>query len=124
MFSAAFPEDPILPKIKSLIANQEQKLICKLHNIYPLEHFQIEWLRGDMILDKQYPDVKFFDIVQNYSSVFKYTPSVDDLGKNISCKATLKLNLYNQERTTTAECEFWGNALQLVLKEYSGFNTS
>ncbi len=122
MFSAAFPEDPILPKIKSLIANQEQELICTLHNIYPLEHFQIEWIRGDKILWKDDPNVKVFDIVQNYSSEFKYTPSVDDLGKNISCKATL--SLYNQERTTTAECEFWGNALQLVLKEYSGFNTS
>ncbi|XP_058649723.1 vascular cell adhesion protein 1 isoform X2 [Onychostoma macrolepis] len=100
MFS--FPEDPILPKIKSLIAKQEQMLICTVLNIYPLEKFQIEWLRGDKSIHKEEPDVKtFHDQVQNYSSVFNYTPSVDDLEKNISCKATLNLN--SQTRTTTAE---------------------
>lgn len=101
MFS--FPEDPILPKIKSLIANQEQRLICTVRNIYPLEKFQIEWLRGDKSLYEEEPEEPIFNGVQNYISVFNYTPSVDDLGKNISCKATLKLNLKNQEKTTTAE---------------------
>ncbi|XP_073704325.1 vascular cell adhesion protein 1 [Garra rufa] len=100
----SFPQDPVLPKIKSLIANQEQKLICTVPNIYPLEKFHIEWLRGDKTLYMEEPDVHDSDHVQNYSSVFNYTPSVDDLGKNISCKAILKLNdqqLLN--RTTTAE---------------------
>ncbi|XP_016100508.1 vascular cell adhesion protein 1 [Sinocyclocheilus grahami] len=97
----SFPEDPVLPKIKSLIANQEQKLICTVHNIYPLERFHIEWLRGDKTLHKEELDVQNLDHVQNYSSVFNYTPSVDDLGKNISCKAIL--NLSGLEKTTTAE---------------------
>ncbi|KTF91313.1 hypothetical protein cypCar_00037801 [Cyprinus carpio] len=101
MFS--FPEDPILPKIKSLIANQEQRLICTVRNIYPLEKFQIEWLRGDKTLHVEEPQEPIFNSVQNFISVFNYTPSVDDLGKNISCKATLKLSLKNQEKTTTAE---------------------
>uniref|UniRef100_A0A671P1N3 Vascular cell adhesion molecule 1a n=1 Tax=Sinocyclocheilus anshuiensis TaxID=1608454 RepID=A0A671P1N3_9TELE len=119
----SFPEDPILPKIKSLIANQEQKLICTVHNIYPLDKFQIEWLRGDKTLREEETDEPILDHVKNYSSVFNYTPSVDDLGKNISCKATLKLNLIDRERTTTAECKLLGNALQLLLKEYSGLDT-
>ncbi|XP_016358815.1 vascular cell adhesion protein 1-like [Sinocyclocheilus anshuiensis] len=97
----SFPEDPVLPRIKSLIANQEQKLICTVHNIYPLERFHIEWLRGDKTLHKEELDLQNSDHVQNYTSVFNYTPSVDDLGKNISCKATLNLN--GLERTTTAE---------------------
>ncbi|XP_052404311.1 vascular cell adhesion protein 1 [Carassius gibelio] len=101
MFS--FPEDPILPKIKSLIANQKQKLSCTVHNIYPLKSFKIQWLRGDKILHEKEPDDPTSDHVQSYSSVFSYTPSVDDLGKNISCKATLKLDSINQERTTTGE---------------------
>uniref|UniRef100_A0A9J8A493 Vascular cell adhesion molecule 1a n=1 Tax=Cyprinus carpio carpio TaxID=630221 RepID=A0A9J8A493_CYPCA len=97
----SFPEDPVLPKIKSLIANQEQKLICTVPNIYPLERFQIEWFRGDKSLHKEELDLQNSDKVQNYSSVFNYTPSVDDQGKNISCKATLYLNSW--VRTTTAE---------------------
>lgn len=97
----SFPEDPILPKIESLIANQEKKLICTVHNIYPLEMFHIEWFRGDKSLHKEELYSKHSDHVQNYSSVFNYTPSVDDLGKNISCKATLDLNHWN--KTTTAE---------------------
>ncbi|KAL1279895.1 hypothetical protein QQF64_014495 [Cirrhinus molitorella] len=97
----AFPQDPVLPAKKSFIANQEQKLICTVPNIYPLERFRIEWLRGDKTLHTEVPDVLDSDHVQNYSSVFNYTPSVDDLGKNISCKVTLDLN--GQERTTTAE---------------------
>ncbi|KAK2901308.1 hypothetical protein QQF64_014494 [Cirrhinus molitorella] len=97
----SFPQDPVLPAIKSLIANQEQKLICTVPNIYPLERFRIEWLRGDKTLHTEVPDVLDSDHVQNYSSVFTYTPSVDDLGKNISCKVTLDLN--GQERSTTAK---------------------
>ncbi|XP_050988313.1 vascular cell adhesion protein 1 isoform X2 [Labeo rohita] len=97
----SFPQDPVLPKIKSLIANQEQQLICTVLDIYPLDKLQIKWLRGDKTLHMDEPDESISDHVQNYSSVFNYTPSVDDLGKNISCKATLKLN--GQIRTTTAE---------------------
>uniref|UniRef100_A0A671LUS3 Vascular cell adhesion molecule 1a n=1 Tax=Sinocyclocheilus anshuiensis TaxID=1608454 RepID=A0A671LUS3_9TELE len=111
VFSAAFPEDPVLPRIKSLIANQEQKLICTVHNIYPLERFHIEWLRGDKTLHKEELDLQNSDHVQNYTSVFNYTPSVDDLGKNISCKATLNLN--GLERTTTAECK----SMYVIIKE-------
>ncbi|XP_043080421.1 vascular cell adhesion protein 1 isoform X3 [Puntigrus tetrazona] len=101
MFS--FPEDPIVPKIKSLTANQTQKLTCTVHNIYPPERFQVEWLRGNTVLHKDRLQVEHLDHVQNYSFVYNYTPSVDDLGKNISCKATMNLSLVKQERTTTAE---------------------
>uniref|UniRef100_A0A672M7G9 Immunoglobulin C1-set domain-containing protein n=1 Tax=Sinocyclocheilus grahami TaxID=75366 RepID=A0A672M7G9_SINGR len=99
----------------SLIANQEQKLICTVHNIYPLERFHIEWLRGDKTLHKEELDVQNLDHVQNYSSVFNYTPSVDDLGKNISCKAIL--NLSGLEKTTTAECKSMYVRMYVIIKE-------
>ncbi|XDV26884.1 hypothetical protein PO909_030510, partial [Leuciscus waleckii] len=101
----SFPQDPVLPKIKSLIANQTQKLNCTVHNVYPLERIQIEWLRGDKTLFVDEPEGSF-DNVQSYSSVFNYTPSVSDLGKNISCKATLKIAEIELEETRNSNAEY------------------
>lgn len=102
----SFPQDPVLPKIKSLIANQTQKLSCTVHNVYPLERIQIEWLRGDKILHVDLHEEFVYDHVQNYSFVFNYTPSVLDLGKNISCKATLKITEIGLEKTRNSIAEY------------------
>ncbi|CAM4595396.1 unnamed protein product [Leuciscus chuanchicus] len=101
----SFPQDPVLPKIKSLIANQTQKLNCTVHNVYPLERIQIEWLRGDKTLFVDQPEGSF-DNVQSYSSVFSYTPSVSDLGKNISCKAKLNITEIGLEKTRSSNAEY------------------
>lgn len=48
-----------------------------------------------------------YDNVQNYSSGFNYTPSISDLGKNISCKVTLSSTEFGlkETRNSTAECK-------------------
>ncbi|XP_073779179.1 vascular cell adhesion protein 1 isoform X2 [Danio rerio] len=102
----SFPHDPVLPKIKSLITNQEQMLSCTIYNVYPLERFQIEWLLGDkesVVSPDTYPE-ELYDHEQNYTSVLNYTHSADNLGKNITCKATLKLpNGFEKTRNSTLE---------------------
>ncbi|XP_077061009.1 vascular cell adhesion protein 1 [Siphateles boraxobius] len=102
----SFPQDPVLPKIKSLIANQTQKLSCTLYNVFPLNRIQIEWLRGDKILHVDQHETFFDDHVQNYSFVFNYTPSVLDLGKNISCKATLNMPEIGLYKTRNSNAEY------------------
>lgn len=107
---AAFPQDPVLPKIKSLIVNQEKKLSCTIYNVYPLERFQIEWLLGDkkhVVNPDAYPEEPY-DHELNHTSVVNYTHSADNVGKNISCKATLKLkNGFEKTRNSTVVCKFW-----------------
>ncbi|XP_056598623.1 vascular cell adhesion protein 1 [Triplophysa dalaica] len=100
----SFPTDPVIPRIKHFTANQEQSLTCTVHNIYPLHMFIIQWLRGNKTIYTDTPvNISSYEKVQNYSSVISYTPSVDDLGKNLSCKATLNLSLSDRlSRTTTA----------------------
>ncbi|XP_056321926.1 vascular cell adhesion protein 1 [Danio aesculapii] len=102
----SFPQDPVLPKIKSLIANQEQTLSCTIYNVYPLERFKLEWLLGEeyvVIYSDTYPE-ELYGHKPNYTSVFNYTHSVDNVGKNITCKATLKLkNGFEKTRNSTLE---------------------
>lgn len=99
-----------MPRIKHFKASQEQLLNCTVHNIYPLHKFIIQLLCGDAIINTDEPEeTSDNENVQNYSSVFRYTPSVEDLGKNISCKATLKLSGLPSDRlnrTTTVDCKF------------------
>ncbi|ROJ13817.1 Vascular cell adhesion protein 1 [Anabarilius grahami] len=102
----SFPQDPVLPELKSLIENQTQKLSCIVHDIYPLEWLQIKWLREDKTLFVDKPHyVGDYDDVQNYTSEFNYTPSVLDRGKNISCRATLSSTEFglNETRYSIAE---------------------
>lgn len=103
----SFPTDPVIPRIKHFKANQEQVLNCTVHNIYPLHRFIIQWLRGDDTINTDECDyTSDNENVQNYSSAFSYTPSVNDLGKSISCKATLNISGLPSDRlsrTTTAE---------------------
>ncbi|XP_056122664.1 vascular cell adhesion protein 1 [Rhinichthys klamathensis goyatoka] len=114
----SFPQDPVLGKIKSLIANQTQTLNCTVHNVYPVERIKIEWLRGDETLhvdDTGFPS----DSVQSYSSVFNYTPSVWDLGKNISCKATLNITEIGLEKTRNSNAEYGPGTITLSNNNHS-----
>ncbi|XP_051722811.1 vascular cell adhesion protein 1 isoform X3 [Ctenopharyngodon idella] len=81
-------------------------LSCRVHNVYPLEWLKIEWLRGDKTLFVDVPDNVNYDIVQNYTSGFNYTPSVLDLGKNISCKATMSFTEYGFKETRNSNAEY------------------
>nr|XP_055058845.1 vascular cell adhesion protein 1-like [Misgurnus anguillicaudatus] len=107
----SFPTDPVVARIKHFKANQVQRLNCTIHNIYPAEKFKIEWIRGNETLHKEVPGDSVlgdYNDVQNFSSTFNYTPSVTDLGKNISCRVTLNLpdfpfDSYRSSRTTTLE---------------------
>ncbi|XP_073710290.1 vascular cell adhesion protein 1-like [Misgurnus anguillicaudatus] len=106
----SFPTDPVVTRIKHFKANQVQRLNCTIHNIYPAEKFKIEWIRGNETLHEVPGDSVLGDYndVQNFSSTFNYTPSVTDLGKNISCRVTLDLpdvpfESYRSSRTTTLE---------------------
>nr|XP_055058847.1 vascular cell adhesion protein 1-like [Misgurnus anguillicaudatus] len=104
----SFPTDPVVTTKKHLKANQIQWLSCTIHNIYPADKFKIEWIRGDETFYEEVPDIYDYEDVQNFTSTFNYTPSVTDLGKNISCRVTLNLpdfptELYRSSRTTTLE---------------------
>ncbi|XP_048018695.1 vascular cell adhesion protein 1 [Megalobrama amblycephala] len=102
----SFPQDPVLPEIRSLIENQTQKLSCIVHNVYPLKCLKIEWLRGDKTLFEDEPHyIDDYDDVQNFTSQFNYTPSVLDRGKNITCKARMSSTEFglNETRNSIAE---------------------
>ncbi|XP_039517249.1 vascular cell adhesion protein 1 isoform X2 [Pimephales promelas] len=114
----AFPQDPVLAKIKSLIANQTQTLNCTVHNVYPLERIVIEWLRGNETLYVDEPQIPY-DSVQSHSYVYNYTPSVSDLGKNLSCKATLKNPEIGLEKTRISNAEYGPGTITISSKNPS-----
>nr|XP_055058846.1 vascular cell adhesion protein 1-like [Misgurnus anguillicaudatus] len=102
----SFPTAPQLARIKHFKANQVQRLSCTIHNIYPSEKVKIEWILGDETFHEEVPNIYNYENVQNFSSTFNYTPSVTDLGKNISCRVTLNLTdfpLGVLSNTTTLE---------------------
>ncbi|XP_067309258.1 vascular cell adhesion protein 1 [Pseudorasbora parva] len=115
----SFPQDPVIPKIKSLIANHTQMLNCTVHNVYPLSKLQIEWIRENETLRVETPDEFDDDHVQNYSSAFNYTPSALDLGKNISCKATLNIPERGLQRIRDSNVEYGPGTITVSNKSAS-----
>ncbi|KAI4882246.1 hypothetical protein NFI96_020064 [Prochilodus magdalenae] len=77
----SFPTDPVIFRKDNLT------LACTVLRVYPVHHFQLVWLHGDTVLSES--PVESAEEVKDISSV--YTPNVEYLGKNITCRVTLDL---------------------------------
>ncbi|XP_072544422.1 vascular cell adhesion protein 1 [Salminus brasiliensis] len=79
----SFPSDPVISRWKA------SSLLCTVHSVYPFNWFTFNWLRGETRLTgREVSDVYKEGIQDIYS---EYTPSEEDLGKNITCRVTLAL---------------------------------
>ena len=78
----AFP-DPGITGLDRLTLGQSSTLTCQVSGLFPDEHrLSFTWFRGDTVI--QHDDGPG-------QSEYQFTPQEQDVGGNISCRATLDL---------------------------------
>uniref|UniRef100_A0A671SWM6 Vascular cell adhesion molecule 1b n=1 Tax=Sinocyclocheilus anshuiensis TaxID=1608454 RepID=A0A671SWM6_9TELE len=81
----SFPRNPVISGYDSLKLGEENVLGCEVSSIHPSEFLKVQWLYEDKVLqtDEGEPERNAFSV--NYI----FTPSSEDDGKAITCRASL-----------------------------------
>ncbi|XP_043079141.1 vascular cell adhesion protein 1b isoform X2 [Puntigrus tetrazona] len=82
----SFPSNPVISGYDSLKMGEENTLRCEVSSVYPSEFLTVEWQYGDQVL-KNYEEHSKTD-----SFPFKFTPSNEDDGKALTCRASLVMD--------------------------------
>ncbi|XP_070765648.1 vascular cell adhesion protein 1b [Enoplosus armatus] len=92
----SFPLGPVISGQDNLRLGAESTLTCQVSDVYPAELLTLTWLRGDTVLQSFVGDPGSSSVWSEY----RFTPLNQDLGGNISCRATLDLqDLPAEDRT-------------------------
>ncbi|XP_044055615.1 vascular cell adhesion protein 1b [Siniperca chuatsi] len=83
----SFPSGPVIRGQDHLRLGAESALTCQVSELYPAELLTLTWLRGDTVLQSIVGDPGSSSVWSEY----RFTPLNQDLGGNISCRATLDL---------------------------------
>ncbi|KAG7487810.1 hypothetical protein MATL_G00027470 [Megalops atlanticus] len=86
----SFPTDPVIESSAALREGEESVLLCTVRDVFPASLLQIQWLdeENKVLLTE---DGSFDNALQNMTSVLSFTPTADDQGRQITCRATLKM---------------------------------
>ncbi|XP_062868889.1 vascular cell adhesion protein 1b [Trichomycterus rosablanca] len=92
----SFPKDPVITGHDQLVPGQENTLTCKVSDIYPAEYMEVNWLRGDKVVETKEgkPDM------ESIQSDYTFTPQSDDDGQQITCRASLALSGLASEKSS------------------------
>lgn len=86
---SAFPKKPVISGYDRLKLGEENILHCEGSSIHPSEMLEVQWLYGDTVLQQSYEGQSERDA---YSLPLKFTPSEEDDGKAITCRASLRVD--------------------------------
>uniref|UniRef100_A0A3B1ISN8 Vascular cell adhesion protein 1-like n=1 Tax=Astyanax mexicanus TaxID=7994 RepID=A0A3B1ISN8_ASTMX len=98
----SFPSDPVLSRLN------HSTLMCRVSSLYPVHMFKLEWLRGETVISRWEDSVDYEKRLQDIRSL--YTPSEEDLGKNITCRVTLSLDGVPEDRKVRSVTAQYGPA--------------
>ncbi|NWV65078.1 VCAM1 protein, partial [Malurus elegans] len=100
----SFPSDPIIEISPSLVAGKPATVICKIPDVYPSSHLEVVLMKDKHILHETnfYAD----DSTNTETKIVTYSfhPTVEDIGKVISCVARLpiaNMDFEPKERTSS-----------------------
>ncbi|XP_016131550.1 vascular cell adhesion protein 1-like [Sinocyclocheilus grahami] len=81
----SFPRNPVISGYDSLKLGEENVLGCEVSSIHPSEFLKVQWLYEDKVLqtDEAEPERNAFSVH------YIFTPSSEDDGKAITCRASL-----------------------------------
>uniref|UniRef100_A0A667Z140 Vascular cell adhesion molecule 1b n=1 Tax=Myripristis murdjan TaxID=586833 RepID=A0A667Z140_9TELE len=83
----SFPTAPEVQGHQQLQAGRQQSLTCRVGGVYPSELLSVSWLRGGEVLRSDAGEPGSASLLSNYT----FTPSRQDTGSVITCRATLDL---------------------------------
>lgn len=79
-----------------LILGKENVLACEVSSVYPSEFLEVQWLYGDRVLKTDEGKL---------SIPYVFTPSSENDGKAITCRATLDVEGIPQDEMTKETSE-------------------
>lgn len=92
----SFPRNPVISGYDHLIMGKENVLSCEVSSVYPSEYFDVEWLYENRVVHRESGD---FD-KDAVSIPYTFTPSSEDDGKAITCRASLNIEGVPPEEKT------------------------
>eukprot|EP00063_Salmo_salar_P069990 XP_014044825.1 PREDICTED: vascular cell adhesion protein 1-like isoform X1 [Salmo salar] len=114
----ALPKDPTISRSDLLTEGQESNLTCTVPDVYPAERLIIEWLLGDEVLLKQDEHLE----VEPVTSVLKYRPTAQNIGQNVTCRATLDIGIDKRTRETVASMTVQYSPRNITISENTQVN--
>ncbi|XP_071328974.1 vascular cell adhesion protein 1b [Trachinotus anak] len=92
----SFPSAPVIQGQDHLRLGVESTLTCQVSDLYPAEHLNLTWFRGNRVLQSTVGDPGSSSVWSEY----RFTPQNQDFGGSIGCSAMLNLpNLSAESRT-------------------------
>ncbi|TRY94406.1 hypothetical protein DNTS_027945 [Danionella cerebrum] len=86
----AFPTNPIIKSPGPSLVGDMMKLTCTVHDVFPVNHFQILWMDGERELQRE-ESWSFSSGTTNLTSVYSFDVDVKDQDKLVVCKVLLGL---------------------------------
>ncbi|XP_051765897.1 vascular cell adhesion protein 1b isoform X2 [Ctenopharyngodon idella] len=97
----AFPRNPVISMYDRLILGKENVLACEVSSVYPSEFLEVQWLYGDTVMKTAEGELGK-DVL---SIPYIFTPSSEDDGKAITCRATLNVDGISLDEMTKETSE-------------------
>lgn len=105
---SAFPSEPLIENQGPFLEGEEAMLRCTVPDVYPASHLRIQWLAGDRELQSEAG--QYSSRLENATSILSYQLGPEDMGKLLTCRATLEMDEdeWRREARTTLQlhCEF------------------
>lgn len=112
MIFAAFPKDPEIHLRGPLQVGQPVTATCLVPDVYPFDRLEIDLLKDNRVLKNQeFLEPMESKSLENMSLEVTFTPTREDMGKALVCRATLHINEVAEElrkRETTKELQVYG----------------
>ncbi|XP_051765896.1 vascular cell adhesion protein 1b isoform X1 [Ctenopharyngodon idella] len=97
----SFPRNPVISMYDRLILGKENVLACEVSSVYPSEFLEVQWLYGDTVMKTAEGELGK-DVL---SIPYIFTPSSEDDGKAITCRATLNVDGISLDEMTKETSE-------------------
>lgn len=112
MIFAAFPKDLEIHLPGPLQVGQPVTVTCLVPDVYPFDRLEIDLLKDNRLLKNQeFLEPMEGKSLKNMSLEVTFTPTREDMGKALVCRATLHITgvvTELRERETTKELQVYG----------------
>lgn len=109
---AAFPKDPEIHLRSPLQVGQPVTATCLVPDVYPFDRLEIDLLKDNRLLKNQeFLEPTESKSLENMSLEVTFTPTREDMGKALVCRAMLHINEIDaelRERETRKELQVYG----------------
>ncbi|KAM8783125.1 vascular cell adhesion protein 1 [Rhynchonycteris naso] len=107
----SFPKDPEIHFSGLLEVGKQVTVMCSVPDIYPSERLEIDLLKGQQLLKNQdFPDPMEKKSLETKSVEVTFTPTREDIGKALVCRAQLhdeEINAELRQRETTEQLQVY-----------------